>query len=40
MQTLRNLDLRGNYIGAQGAEYLANVLETNKVKEFFFLFIT
>ena len=32
IQTLTTLDLRSNEIGAQGAQYLAEVLRQNTVK--------
>lgn len=34
MQTLTKLDLQGNEIGVEGAQSFAQVLATNKVKQY------
>lgn len=38
IQTLVELDLCNNLIGAQGVQYLAEALQKNDVKSCFFLF--
>ncbi len=40
MQTLTALELTGNQIGDQGAQYLANALQQNNVTFLFSLYIT
>jgi Ran GTPase-activating protein (RanGAP) involved in mRNA processing and transport len=36
MQTLTTLDLKDNGVGAEGAQYLAQALHSNKVRELLF----
>ncbi len=40
MQTLTVLNLQRNEIGDQGAQYLANALQTNTVTQLLYSFIT
>lgn len=39
-QTLKILNLGDNQISAQGAQYLVNILETNRVRQFLFSSLT